>query len=41
MPRAAASRITSTGKNFFSSHSTAWGARFSAANARAMSRMAT
>ena len=33
MPSAAASRITSTGKCFVSSHSMAWGARFSAANA--------
>src|SRR4028118_1831435 len=40
MPSAAASRSTSTGKCFLSSHSTAWGARLSAAKARAMSRMA-
>src|SRR4051794_40361025 len=40
MPRAAASRITSTGKCFFSSHSKAWGARLSAAKASAMSRTA-
>src|SRR6516164_6268440 len=40
MPSGAVSRITSTGKCFFSSHSTACGASFSFANARAMSRIA-
>src|SRR5258706_11507097 len=40
MPSLAASRITSTGKCFSSSHRTACGAIFSAANSRAMSRTA-
>src|ERR1700712_3109195 len=40
MPSAAASRITSTGKNFSSSQRTACGAIFSAATPRAMSRTA-
>src|SRR3954470_11202612 len=41
MPRAAASRITSTGKCFSSSQRNACGAIFSAANSRAISRTAT
>src|SRR5215211_1453254 len=40
IPSVAASRITSTGKCFFWSHSTAFGARFSAAKLSAMSRIA-
>src|ERR1700755_899395 len=40
MPSAAASRITSTGKCFSSSHRIACGAILSAANSRAMSRTA-
>src|SRR3974390_6581 len=40
MPRAAASRMTSTGKCLASSHASACGAIFSAAKVRAMSRTA-
>lgn len=40
IPSAAASRTTSTGKCFFSSHSSARGASFSSAKYRAMSRIA-